>query len=302
MMGHRSYRAQARRAWFAAAAISALALGSSVASIMVGWQPIRELTAKLAHACLRGWTMLPELLQLLLAGSTAIGLASASLWIWSVLRQWRATGAAIRTLEQESQELPPGLANVLARNGLRARIVIAPSPRPVAFTAGLMSPRIVISTGLLDALDAAELEAVLLHEYSHLCAKDPVYAAVGKALSAAFFYLPVVRRLIERHQAAVELAADQDVIARQGGELTLASAMTKLLRLSTIWPGASCFTGAADLRLSYLLDREVRLPPISYRALVASALMIVLVMAPVPITHAIAEALTSASFILQCPL
>lgn len=302
MVGHRSFRVQARRAWFTALAISTLALGSSVASIMVGWQPIRELTASLARACLRGWTMLPELLQFLLAGSTAIALASASLWIWSVLRQWRATGAAIRMFEQESRDLPPGLAHVLARNGLRTHIVIASSSRPVAFTAGLMFPRIVVSTGLLKVLDADELEAVLLHEHSHVCAKDPVYAAVGRALSAAFFYLPVVRGLIQRHQAAVELAADQDVIARQGGELTLASAMTKLLRLSSIRAGASCFTGATDLRLSYLLERDVRLPAISCLTLVRSVLTITLMMAPVPIIHALAGALTSAAFILQCPL
>jgi hypothetical protein len=302
MMDRQSYRIQAQRAWFTAAALSALALAASMGSIVVGWYPIRELTTRLAQACLRSWAMLPEMLRLLLAGSVALGIASTSLWIWSVLRQWWSTGAALRTLEKESQGLPPSLAHLLARNGLCARVVITPSPRPVAFTAGLMSPRIVISAGLLDTLAANELEAVLLHEYSHLSHKDPVYVAVGRALSAAFFYLPIVCGLIRRHQVAVELAADQDVIAQQGGELSLASAMTKILRPSPVQTGASCFSGATDLRLSYLLKQEARLPAISYRALAGSAVMIALVLAPIPIAHTLAGALTSASFILQCPL
>ena len=301
-MTQQTYRAQARRAWFAAVAVSTLALGGSATSIVVGWRPVRELTATFANACLRAWAMLPELLRLLLVGSAAIGVASAGLWVWSVMRQWRATSAALRTLVERDLELHPRLVQALARSGMSSRVVVFPSPHPVAFTAGLVSPRIGISTALLDALDADELEAVLLHEHSHVRAKDPAYLAVGRALSAAFFYLPIVPGLMRRHQAAVELAADQDVIAAQGGPLGLASAMTKALRLSSVRQGSACFMGATDLRLSSLLERDVRLPAVSGRALLQSALALGTVVVPTVSAYALAGALTSASIILQCPL
>lgn len=85
--------------------------------------------------------------------------------------------------------------------------------RPLAFCAGLMRPRVYISTGALAMLDEAALQVVLRHERHHLRCRDPFRLAVGRVLSRALFFIPGIGGLVRDQQSLAELAADEWAIA-----------------------------------------------------------------------------------------
>jgi Zn-dependent protease with chaperone function len=94
-----------------------------------------------------------------------------------------------------------------------------------AFCAGLLRPRVYVSTGALEALSAAELDAVLAHECHHQRRHDPLRVALGRMLTRALFFLPVVSLLHARYCAMAELAADSHAISADGVPQALASAL-----------------------------------------------------------------------------
>ncbi|MGH2426229.1 MAG: M56 family metallopeptidase, partial [bacterium] len=145
------------------------------------------------------------------------------------------------------------------------------------------------------------LEAVLLHEQSHLRHRDPASLLVTRALGTAFFFAPVVKALAGRHRAAVELAADDDVIAAQGQTFSLASAVVKLLRMNTL-PAAGAFMAGADLRLSRLLDGHVALPDLPQRLKVRSGTALVLMSLPMVAAYGLAETINGLSLFLRCTI
>lgn len=295
-----AYRKKAGRALLVATAICALVLGVGVLAILAGSQAIGHLATAIAHVCLRIWAAVPDILRMMLGISVAIGLVSGGMWLLFVGRQWWITAAAIRSLRRKASDPPPRVLTLLARHALTQHVIVFRDVHARALTVGLITPRIMVSTGLIEALEDDELEAVLLHEQSHLRNRDPLYLLLARALTTAFSYLPVVKVLAQRYQAAIELAADEDVIARQGGSLSLSSAMAKLLRARPPMADATPFTGAADLRLSYLLEREVNLPGVSRRSVLQSTAAVVALMMPVATAYGLAGALNHAAFISRC--
>jgi Zn-dependent protease with chaperone function len=103
------------------------------------------------------------------------------------------------------------------------RLVADPSPQ--AFCAGLLRPRVYISTGAVALLSADELAAVVEHESHHAARRDPLRLLTAQVVGDAFFFLPALRHLRTRYAALAELAADEAAIRRLGGPQPLASAM-----------------------------------------------------------------------------
>lgn len=95
---------------------------------------------------------------------------------------------------------------------------------PQAFSAGLLRPRIYLSTGAIAALTSSELGAVLAHETHHVRARDPLRLFVVRVVSDALFFLPAARKIADGHGALAELAADGTAL-RNGGPQPLASAL-----------------------------------------------------------------------------
>jgi Zn-dependent protease with chaperone function len=131
-------------------------------------------------------------------------------------------------------------------------VVVVDDDRPQAFCAGIVRPRIYVSTGTLRRLRPDELEAVLAHEEHHRRRRDPLRIAVARMLGHALFFVPVLRRLSDRYCAMAELAADAAAVrTTRGGGATLASA---LLRFSaSSHPRAA--VGIAPERVDHLLGR-----------------------------------------------
>jgi Peptidase family M48 len=131
--------------------------------------------------------------------------------------------------------------------------VIAGS-RPEAFCAGYLRPTVYISKGALDSLTIPELEAVLAHEHHHRLARDPLRFAVGRILTRASFFVPVLRPLFDRDADLAELNADGAAVkASNGRQGPLASAL--LVFDASAPPGVS---GISSERVDSLLGEPVR--------------------------------------------
>jgi hypothetical protein len=96
--------------------------------------------------------------------------------------------------------------------GQLADAVVFEDERPRAFCAGLVRPRVYLSTGALAALDEPALRAVLLHERHHALRRDPLRLAIGRVLSRALFFVPGIGELVRRQQSLAELGADERAI------------------------------------------------------------------------------------------
>jgi Zn-dependent protease with chaperone function len=131
--------------------------------------------------------------------------------------------------------------------------VIAGS-RPEAFCAGYLRPTVYISEGALDSLTSPELHAVLAHEYHHRLVRDPLRFALGRILSRALFFVPVLRSLFARYADLAELNADGAAVqASEGRQGPLASAL--LVFDAGAPPGVS---GISSVRVDSLLGEPVR--------------------------------------------
>ncbi len=131
---------------------------------------------------------------------------------------------------------------------------IVEGARPQAFCAGLVRPRVFLSLGALELLDARELNAVLAHERHHASRRDPLRLAYGRVLADALFFLPFVRVMVERQRALAEIGADEAaVLEAPGNRSALASAM-----LSFAESGDTGGSGVAPDRVDFLLGRDAR--------------------------------------------
>lgn len=136
-------------------------------------------------------------------------------------------------------------------------VVIAESALPTAYTSGLTPGRttIVVTSALLEALDAEERRAVLAHELAHVKHRDvavmtissvpldiarsikgwveskrsnTIGQGVGYIVSVWFWVVGrLLIRLLSRYR---ELAADRGAVALTGSPAAVASAITKLSR------------------------------------------------------------------------
>ena len=91
-------------------------------------------------------------------------------------------------------EPPAGHVDNLARFGLRAVQVVS-TDEVLCFCIGLLRPRIVVSTGLVNLLDRAELDAVLAHEASHQRRRDPLRLMVASVAIRGLFFVPALTDL-----------------------------------------------------------------------------------------------------------
>ena len=105
---------------------------------------------------------------------------------------------------------------------------IVESADPLACTAGLLHPYIVVSTGLLRLLDRDGQEVVVAHERAHVRGWHPFLLFVGRVVSRAFGFLPPVRRAVDDLLLGLELAADASAARAVGDPLAVARVLTTL--------------------------------------------------------------------------
>jgi Zn-dependent protease with chaperone function len=142
-------------------------------------------------------------------------------------------------------EPPAGLVDRVAHLGLRAVQVVA-TDEVLCFCIGLLRPRIVVSTGLVELLDQAELDAVLAHEASHQRRRDPLRLMVANVAMRGLFFVPALPDLARAARVTTEVEADAAAVDRYGNSSLIRALKTVLGAVSRTPVGVSPMV-ASDL-------------------------------------------------------
>ncbi len=177
-------------------------------------------------------------------GATALGLAL----LVGLLRIALLTHTLRRRLFPAPVHLQ-GQADALMRRatGRGVPVLLLGSNMPVAFTWGLVRPRVVLSTWMVENLDREELEAVLAHELAHAVGRDCRTIWLATLLRDATFYLPWAWQARRAVITGKELLADDAAVAATGHPVALASAIAKVWQRSLLGPP---FPAGTALQLS----------------------------------------------------
>lgn len=237
-----------------AASAAAALLGALVEVGPQGFAGVAAVSAGLISACI---LFAIELRQLppALVFVAAVAVASAAAMLHGLCCIWREQ-RLIRALP-----LVP-LAESAYRDALRipegADVHVLPSHRQGAFCAGLLRPRIVVTTALLDALDREERQAVVVHEHSHARGRGPLKLAVAVLAARSLFWVPALRDLVDRYVLLTEIAADRAAVTATNPS-ALAGALSQVLAT----PALAGTVGLADhaaARIDRLFDVRAELP------------------------------------------
>src|SRR6202046_1889730 len=229
----------------------ALLLGMYVLCGAIGSILVPLVMARVSHDGLSGLlhsggSLLPVVLFIALV---AVGLAFGAR---STARQIVASHRLARRVRGLALELPNEVAFTAREIGLGGRVVLLDAPERFSFAYGVLTPRVVVSRGLLEDVLDEELQAILEHEHYHVSNLDPLKVVLVQALSATFFFLPALDSLRTRYLAGRELAADRRAV-KACGRRPLAGALLKVVR----GPDWSELDGVAAIGGPELLDVRV---------------------------------------------
>jgi Zn-dependent protease with chaperone function len=136
------------------------------------------------------------------------------------------------------------------------------APRPLMALVGIVRPRLIVSSGLVDALTPEELEASVAHELGHHKARDNFKRLAMRGAPDVLCWLPAAAHLERRWAAAAEHTADAAGCTTSEIRLALASALVKVARLMPA-PGPagepiSTLVGGGDIasRVERLIDER----------------------------------------------
>ena len=142
-------------------------------------------------------------------GGSAAGWASAAGW---VVLAWRSI--AVRrgvTAAQRAARVETWLGTHRHDGGVD--VVTLPTADAVAYAVPGRPPQIVVTDGLVGALSADELAAVLRHERSHVVHGHDRQLTLAAGVDGTLGWLPGVRRSTAALRLALERWADEDAAA-----------------------------------------------------------------------------------------
>ncbi|MFJ2292256.1 M56 family metallopeptidase [Streptomyces sp. NPDC087894] len=185
------------------------------------------------------------------AGLVAIGVLGAVLVACggTLLRHARTRIRAARAL--------PGTTGP----GLTGDLALVPSPDPYAYAlpAGRgRGGRIVVSTAMMDCLDARERDALVAHERAHLTGRHHRYLLVTQLAARTNPFLLPLRTAVAY---STERWADEEAADAVGSRRAVATAVGKAALFSHRPPGPAVFPafaaeGPVPRRVAALLDPE----------------------------------------------
>ena len=168
-----------------------------------------------------------------LAYATLAFAASASAFAaWSSARGYARVGRVVRRLEMGAAPPRPEQVEVVRAAAARHRmgVGLVMSDCPLSFVWGFRRSKLVLSSGLLNALTAQQLEGVIEHEAAHHSRRDnavKLLLSVASYLSLAF---PLSRLLLRWRAEQVELICDEVAAARTAEPLEIADALVRVRR------------------------------------------------------------------------
>lgn len=154
----------------------------------------------------------------------------------------------------------------------KPRIIVTGDAFSRCFTMGYRAPVIVLSEGLLAAMDDEELETVIAHELGHIARADSLFTWLTVLLRDVMFFSPFVYWIYRALAAEREKAADDIAVTLTKKPLAFAQALIKAWRLSPRsfidnlmldnfmpHPNLASHAGILELRVKRILDGNHRL-------------------------------------------
>jgi hypothetical protein len=237
-----------------AAVAAAALLGVLVEIGLQGVTGIAAVTAGLVSACILfafELRALPPGLVLVsvTALASVVALARALRGVWREQRLLRAL-PAVALAESSYRGTVPSAPGV--------DVYVLGARWQGAFCGGVLRPKVVVTSELLDALDPAERGAVVAHELSHARSRGPLKLVLGQVVVRSFFWVPVLRDLVDRYLLLTELTADRAAIAATS-PAALAGALSQVLETPKL-AGTIGFADHAAARIDRLFDPNAKLP------------------------------------------
>jgi beta-lactamase regulating signal transducer with metallopeptidase domain len=178
---------------------------------------------------------------------------------------WRLHALRRRCTVLNAESFPPEVRQtsdaIFAAS--RCSIAIATSEDiRVPAAIGLWKRTIVLPAWALQELPAADLIAILLHEFAHLQRGDDWTNLIQKIVRALFFFHPAVWWIDERLATEREMACDDVVLEKTGNPHGYATCLVSLLEKSLAhrgWSMAQAAVGRAreaSLRVAQILSKS----------------------------------------------
>lgn len=148
--------------------------------------------------------------------------------------------------------------------GDTTRALVVASQRPLLALAGVIQPRLVISSSVLRALSEDELEVALLHENAHRISRDNLKRFLLFLAPDPIPFVLLFSRLDSSWVKFREWAADDQATRGDAGRaVSLAAALLRVARLGESQRLCFLHTSlvAADHDLTARVDRLLRLEP-----------------------------------------
>ncbi|NUU64401.1 M56 family metallopeptidase [Paenibacillus agri] len=165
---------------------------------------------------------------------------------------------------------------------LGTEIIVVQDEAFVALAMGMLKPKIIISTHVLEQFSDKEVKAILLHEWHHCRNRDNVKLFLMTLFTEAFGYWPIMKPIFRYYETWTELLADRFVMTRMGTELHLAKVLLKLSKWGKIQPAVAVHFAASALnyRMMQVLEpnETVKVKIALLRPLLFSISMLLLLM------------------------
>jgi Zn-dependent protease with chaperone function len=193
------------------------------------------------------------------AAVAACGLLAAAAG-WTLRNVWR-TGRALMAAQRLCREMDADPAG--------SHVVVVDDPRPDAFTTPNLRARIVVTTGMLAALDPPGRRVLLAHEQSHRAHRHTWWVLAAELAAAVD---PLLRPTARAVRDATERWADEDaarVTDRRLVAATIAQVALLGARPTPATAAAAATGGRVPRRVAALLHTPPRLRPWQLFVLIA---------------------------------
>lgn len=210
---------------------------------------------KFLHSCSRMLAVPKFYLWIGLLGLILLGYFLGSM-LYTALRQQIELKKYLASLTFISRN-PEKLNAAILRTGTQNSIFCVESTSNLAFTYGLLRPKIIVSTSLIELLDEDELVAVLLHEICHCRQSDPLKLYTIRFLFSKVWRIKLIADLTNFFLFTMELRADEYATRLSDRSWSLASALLKVIQSDIDLPQAAIgVTTVLDARVERCLNQE----------------------------------------------
>jgi Zn-dependent protease with chaperone function len=175
-----------------------------------------------------------------------------------------SAAAAVRTTRRAVRRarIEPWLGRHVPGDGYE--VVVLPTTELIAFGVPGSVPQVVISEGLVEALEPARLDAVIGHEVAHHRLHHARYLLVAAVVDRALGVLPFVRRSTRALEESLEVWADEFAVEARGATReALHGALVAVSAEQARGSGGGIGLGARAARLT----ERVRCSPVAARGL-----------------------------------